>query len=395
MNRLRPKRILASARRHFRNLRYTVFHRISTTRVVIGFSQKSSNPEVFSLDLHTSVLRDVQPYFDEMGVAVNRWSISASSAIFSEPNLKVAHINSRTWQNLNSDLVKAFQSRYHRTLAKSSGYVVTHSMSFVEIFAKFSKPMLAINSTRYESPYTLKPKQIQNLNTVLQRNTLEGCLTIISNNLGDRDYLHQMTGIDTIHIPSLCAYTQSHTGGDPRWMVLSRNTDLSLKVAKNGNYIHSMKELFPQGYSYTNLARIGGVILIPYNISTMTLFELSTAGIPVRIPSDKLLLEWIGIPGVLSELSYVQVLGVQTPSHLKGTMADPNTSGFYEWWLARADWRDSTMFPNITFFDSLDELEEPTQPVDYASVAMRNMTIRNRWQLIISNFVNELNSKPF
>jgi hypothetical protein len=194
------------------------------------------------------------------------------------------------------------------------------------------------------------------LNKKLEELSESGLLSIISNNAGDRDYLKWFTGIDSKHIPSLCSYSAEHSPVFDTWLILSRNLSLGKEISQNTRNARTVEEVFPGGYSHEDFAKYAGVILVPYNISTMRLFELSTSGMPVRIPSDRLLKEWSHLPGVLSELSWVQVLDEKCPTWLKDSPADPEWSEFLDWWLKRADWKFREFFPNTSIFDSFDDL---------------------------------------
>ena len=86
----------------FKNLRSTVIHRIRTLNLYQStFQNRFLLKQIFILDLHTSVTRDVMPAIERMDVTVNRWSISGSSELFNEPNLKVKAVNSQEWRGIN------------------------------------------------------------------------------------------------------------------------------------------------------------------------------------------------------------------------------------------------------------------------------------------------------
>jgi hypothetical protein len=122
----------------------------------------------------------------------------------------------------------------------------------------------------------------------------------------------------------------------------------------------------------------------------MRLFELTTAGFPVRIPSDRLLKEWASLPGVLSELSWTQVFNVDCPEWLLESPADPKWEGFLDWWLERADWNDSFYFPNVTRFDSIEELKYPPAEFSLLDIELRNKQIKKMWDEVVSVFAKKL-----
>jgi len=101
------------------------------------------------------------------------------------------------------------------------------------------------------------------------------------------------------------------------------------------------------------------------------------------------MIEWSHLPGVLSELSWVQVHNVKTPEWLSNTPADPKWDGFYQWWLERADWNDTFFFPNISRFDSLEELNFSPPSFPDKLISRRNLMIQDLWKERFSLFMNK------
>jgi hypothetical protein len=354
--------------------------------------QRKLEKQLFALDLHTSVTRDISSSLEKSGFQLRRWSICSSSYLYREPNLKLKFINSKNWKELNPLVIKSFKEHYKYFLKQVDSFVVSYSFSLLRIFEGYEKPILAINATRYESPYTLDKTEFNNLNKLISDLDKSKLLTVVSNNLGDKDYLEYFTGVKSQYLPSLCNYIPQMRGTNGKWVVISRNIDLAKHVASFGQNMHSQYDLYPNGFSHTEFANNKGVVYIPYNISTMRLFELATAGFPIRIPTDRLLMEWIHLQGVLDELSWVQVLRSSCPTWLRDTPADPEWRNFYEWWLLRADWHNSKYFPNVKFFDHLDELAfEPEFDID---MTIRNEELRNSWSEVTDRFYGHTQKYP-
>jgi len=367
------------------DLFFTFITVLMSRRLILSF-RDFPFPTIFTLDLHTSIVRDLRESLETNQILVERFSISGSSYLFNDPNLRIPFISGKNWRMIENDKIRGFQRLFHATLDKARCFLVTYTFSFVLIFENLGKPILAVNATRYESPFTLDEDRFRDLNAKLKDLSTSGLLSVISNNAGDRDYLNWFTGIDSKHIPSLCSYSAKHAPSIETWLILCRNLDLGKKIAQYTSNARTIEEVFPRGYSHEDFAKYAGVILVPYNISTMRLFELSTSGMPVRIPSDELLRQWSCLPGVLSELSWVQVLNAECPSWLKDTPADPDWSDFLDWWLERADWKFKTFFPNVSIFDSLDELNFAPPQFTLDSVNQRNNTIRRLTDEAIKDF---------
>ena len=369
---------------------FSFLHAISTSAILRLKRKKYKKKTLMSLDLHTSVSRDMEIPLTSHGIDLDRWTISAHSYLFKEPNLRTAHIRNKNWTEIDHKTIMRFLNRYGLALNGYAGYLVTHTFSFLQIFEELQKPILAINSTRYESPYTLQRDKYYSLNQSIQRLSGVGQLTIVSNNAGDREYLTLLSGIESEYIPNLCDYAIRHNPQSFPWIIHCRDTSLANMLASQINNAVTQGSAFPNGFTHEQFSKFAGVILIPYNISTMRLFELTTAGFPVRIPSDRLLKEWATLPGVLSELSWLQVYGAECPDWLLGTPADPNWEEFLDWWLARADWNNTFYFPNVTRFDSIEELNSPPATFRMEDIELRNLLIKTKWDEAISRFAKKI-----
>ncbi|MBI1351773.1 MAG: hypothetical protein GC156_11725 [Actinomycetales bacterium] len=338
---------------------------------------------MFDLDLHISVIEDLKPALASRGVDILHWSISGHNHILRGRHRgpdPVSVVNARTWRDLNENLIDQFQDRYQRLLAACDGFIACYSPAFAELYRGLDKPILVVSATRYEAPYSSQPSQWARLNQFLADETSAGRLVLAANNRGDIDYLRWFTGVTPLYSPSLCTYTaMSWQGGHGPRVIFARDAALSATITReSGGTWKPVADVLGMPYSWAALSRCSEVLVVPYNISTMSLFELATAGVPVTVPSRQLLLEWAkSHAGVLSELSFFQVERLD-PSRLETD--DPNNfraPGFYDWWLDRADFYDETLMPNVRVISSLDELSEP-HPLREASANRRRATLTDR-----------------
>src|SRR5262249_14615217 len=86
-------------------------------------------------------------------------------------------------------------------------FIVTHTPAFALLYLPWGKPIIVVNSTRYEQPFTLDPARWRWLDAELRDGVARGRIHVVSNNQGDQTYLREHTGIDSVHLPSLCEYT--------------------------------------------------------------------------------------------------------------------------------------------------------------------------------------------
>jgi len=163
----------------------------------------------FNLDLHISVIADVKNIFETFGHEVVDWSLSGATWVFGKQRDAVDIVNEKTWMDLNPEMCERFYERYKDFLNQFDGFIVTHNSSFSLLYEKFNKPIIIINSTRYENPFTRSLDRWIWLNDYLKKGVKKNKIFIISNNKGDQRYLKFYTGLDSLHIPSLCLYTNA------------------------------------------------------------------------------------------------------------------------------------------------------------------------------------------
>lgn len=240
----------------------------------------------FNLDLHVAVIADVKDVFNKLygdQVEITSWSISGHKKMFNLGPEHVDVVNEHTWWNLDEAMVHAWHVRYDWYMLQFDFFVVTHSPAFAMLFERYGKPIIVVNSCRYNLPYcwTRKPN---NLNDALRRMVERKQLTIISNNIPDAKYIHSRAGIVTPVIPSLCDY-----------IGYKYNPTRSEAVLFGGPKF-GRRELFPQGnwlvtkpvnYSYKQIMEYKCIVHVPYDNSTMSIFEHYWAGAPLFFPTKR------------------------------------------------------------------------------------------------------------
>lgn len=358
-----------------------------------------SRPRLFNLDLHISVIADLKTELRQAGIPLTHWSLSGHNYVFrrlfriSDP---VDVVNSRTWAHLDSTLIDQFQDRYGKFLRTFDGFITCYTPAFAELFQGLDKPTLVVAATRYEAPYSHDPSQWKRLNDYIRGEVDSARLMLTANNQGDRDYLQGTLGARPRLVPSVCDYTRARWSGTADMgLIHARSTLLShhLQETLGGGWSDFSTQM-PRGYKWKDLFAYKEVLVVPYNISTMTLFELATAGVPVSVPSRRLLKEWARLyDGVLSELTWFQVRNLPVPS-LAPIWLDHSDPRFFDWWLDRADFYDAALMPNVRVFDSLDELRDSPHPFHQRPRAesnllneTRNEGLRERRSALVRDFL--------
>jgi hypothetical protein len=362
-------------------------------------STKRAN--VFNLDLHISVIQDYEKDLTEQRCRLVRFSISSHNHLVkglfptSDP---VAVVNSRTWKNLDQRLIEKFRSRYKLLLSSFDGFIVTYSPTFFELFAKEGKPILAVAATRYEAPYTDDTKKWIEFDQKLKQYVSTGSLTLVANNRGDADYIRYFTGIDVKVLPSYCGGKGLWTGESGRRVTIARDPALKGYVGNATGGLFQPIESLGSPYKWKDLISCLEVFVVPQNISTMTLFELATAGVPVVVPTreffSKLRETYFG---VLDELTFTELLGIRG-GHASDSPDNWEWEGYLDWWLDRSDFYDSNLMPNVRLANSIEDLLLSDKDVMdrrlsiESDLRMRNSRIARERQEFVSNWINTLSS---
>lgn len=357
------------------------------------WGKKDSAARFFNLDLHVAVAGDLESHLSKADAKLVRFSISRHNHLV--PNRPpvadpVAYVNQRKWRRLSPKRVRGFESRYGRFLRGFDGFVVTHTPSFVELYTNLNKPVLCVVSTRYESPYTERQEDWNRLNGLLARAVEESRLTVVANNQADADYFQFFSGGSIPVVPSLCAKETPWTGSNMRRVVVCKDPRLSKSISATTGYEEVKNLGLP--YAWSDLAGCAEVFVVPQNVSTMLLFELATAGVPVAIPSPKLFKELRRDYEVLNELTFAEMFQVRITEDLHSPV-NWESPYYLDWWLERADFYNQEIMPNVRVVQTLDELRVSDdeiltrQSFFCDQVVERNRRIEESWRGVIEDFV--------
>lgn len=332
----------------------------------------------FNLDLHISVIQDVKYILNHLfgpAFELTNLSISGHNWVFGASTPSVEIINQSTWRGITPKMIQAFQEKYDDVLRAQDAFIVTHTPVFAMIYEKYGKPILLVNSCRYEQPFCWNGDRggWLWLNNGVKRMHARGQLIAVSNNRADRDYLLLGTGVESLHIPSLCLYTNaSYAPKREAWVCYGdRNffPPSPLLVEKPA-----------QGYSWADLYSYKGIVHIPYEMSTMSLFEQYSAGIPLFLPSKQFYKSCI-LEGRMP-FGSIYARTAFAPTTLQPALTN------VDFWLDRADYYDRDNFRFVYFYDSPEDLiaklatftlSEEEIAARAAWIAMRRDAVYTAW----------------
>lgn len=339
---------------------------------------------IVNFDLHIAVNRDIRDGLDARSLDLRIYSFSSHNALVpdrrpvADPML---FVNGRNWRKMNPHRIKNFQHLYGPIIRQAAGFLATYPVSFAQLSALEAKPTMVVAATRYEAPYSLSEQGWLALNELLRAGIDDGWLTLLANNRGDADYIEAFAGIKVPVLPSLCSYTGVRWQGDTAAdrLIMCNDQRLIDSIENGTDFRFQGLRRGVQPYSYMAWERCSEVFVIPQNISTMTLFELATAGVPVAVPSAR----WINELReknfrVLDQLTFVprQKLALLSNSPVNSDWE--TDEGFLDWWLQRSDFYNVDLMPNVRVCDSVEQLMDEDLASLHAALPARTVERNDR-----------------
>ena len=299
--------------------------------------------KLFNMDLHISVIGD----FKSLGldVEVTDWCLSDHAHIMKRTKDNPSHINPTTWLDLNPQMIQEFQKTYDSFLQTFDGFIVGHPNVFAMVFEKYNKPIILINTCRYDMPFCFKRETnyIGAYHECLYRLLNKGLLYTISNNRADQLYMGKGCGIKPEYVvPSLCLYTN-----------MKYTPTKSTFLLYSGSLTHPLVSPKPSNFEWKDIGEFRGVIHFPYEAGlTMSMFEHFTAGMPMFLPSKAY---WKAHPNIQSASAY---WGSNPPSTLSEFKDD-------QYWIENSCMWDTFASPNTVIFDSIEDLIFKLETFEY------------------------------
>lgn len=322
----------------------------------------------FNLDCHISVIADLKTIFEDLGHSVTSWSISGHNWIFNRLPNSLDVINSQNWKNLDDNMCERFYQRYKDELSIYDAFICTYPPAFSMLYEKFNKPILCHIPIRYEVPFSNNKELWEKFNLFLKNNIDNKLLIPVANSMYDKKYFEFFVDRNCEYIPNLCEYTNTKWNPQRDEFLQYGFTNLNL----GSNIVH--KDSLGK-YKWEEITKFKGIILIPYNVSTMSLFEYYTSNIPLFCPSKKLMNELYTKSLVLSQLTWNQTFSLQSGSVIDCLRTnDPNDYIKFEIiseWINYSDFYNEEWLPYITYFDTFEELKDKLLNVNLFEISKK------------------------
>jgi len=395
---------------------YQVCPDFQNSDVCLWFWKSNRRPlKLFGMDHHHAVQWDIKQLLRPLGVKLDFvWLCDGrppiNEAIPSElpgfqSSLDIYRPAAET--PLSSETIQYIQQK------KYDGILTSHSLVTCYRLKQLGLPMIHMNSTRFGNDWIQDPVKHQVLVTAIQELLTQQRLRIVHNNQGDRMYFSQyfpsLSPHQDVCIPSLCEHVLRLRSKSPevpklliwdtRQVLLQQEGSPFMKemYAKlkqtHGDKVESQAILMSQTNSYLPegyLDSYTAVIHVPYNISTMSMFQQVRANIPIWVPSKRLLAKLLADTREPNEMSWtVFATGSESTASLLDHVRTPE---IIEKWLNCADFYNPDVLPLVFQFDSIEDLVERVFSTEYQSAIQRSEDVQqsNRenitfaWEQVLS-----------
>lgn len=358
------------------------------------WSSNRKSIKLFGMDHHHAVLWDVKQILRPLGVKLDFVWLSDGRPAINEaiPSEIPGFKNSLDIYRKPINEGLSAESKQWIQQKKYDGIVTSHSLVTCFRLKELGLPMIHVNSTRFGNDWIQDPQKHKVLVDSIQELFQTNRLHIVHNNLGEEHYFHQyfpsLSPCQEIWIPSLCESLLRLREKSPavpkiliwdtRQVLLKENCSPFMKELyfklkeRHGDSIDSQallmaasKAYLPEGY----LDSYSAVIHIPYNISTMSMFQQGRANIPIWVPTPRLLAKLWEDEKEPNEISWtVFVPGSQVNASTMDNVRKPEV---IQQWLQYADFYNSDILPLVYQFDSIEELVEKVLVTDYQSAIQK------------------------
>lgn len=351
----------------------------------------------FGLDHHHAVLWDAKQILRPLGIRVDfTWLCDG------RPPINEAIPSSVPSFQSSLDIYKAPADKSLDPSLKAyieekkyDGIITSHSLVTSYRLKDLGLPIYHINSTRFGNEWIQEPEKhallVKSIEDLLKKKQLR----VFHNNRGDHRYFVQFFKEQKdqhAYIPSLCESilrlrsiiptqipTQTQTPQkflvwDTRQVLLQDKSPFMTQLFKQlkqtlGESIDSQavllaetKSYLPEGY----LDKYTAVIHLPYNVSTMSIYQQTRSNIPVWVPSKRLLAQLWSSHEEPNELSWtVFAPGSEANASILDNVRDPEIAAA---WTSWADFYYPETMGCILEFDSIEELVQRITTTDYQAV---------------------------
>jgi len=278
---------------------------------------------------------------------------------------------------LDPALIPKFYEAYKNdpVMQRVDAFLCYDPPAICQLYEPFNKSMIIIAPNRYY--ITREPKdRWKTWNENLLNYASDPRNVLAANNRYDVELIRYFTGLVVEWIPSFAGYTRtSHKPSRQGFLLANRRADEEFQsfflkqfqeACKSINSslpvpeLIRIKDRYPR-YEYSDLAAHQGIVHLPYQVSTMSIFEQYRMNIPLFFPSQELLLQWTIEHWVVRERTLPPMVrdprsDTLPPHPSQRHVPSPNdnyNASAIKYWLQFADYYT---LPHITYFNSTKHL---------------------------------------
>ncbi len=374
--------------------------------------------KLFGMDHHHAVQWDIKQLLRPLGVKLDFvWLCDGRPAINEAiPSEIPGFQSSLDIYRPSPDRPLSPETKQYIQEKRYDGILTSHSLVTCFRLKELGLPMIHINSTRFGNDWIQDPHKHEVLVKGIQELLTKERLHVVHNNQGDSKYFSQyfpsVSPQQELWIPSLCESLMRLRGKSPdkhkiliwdtRQVLLQENGSPFMKEMytklkqTHGDAIESQAVLMAQSNSYLPegyLDEYAAVIHIPYNISTMSMFQQVRANIPIWVPSKELLAKLLADSREPNEMSWtVFAPGSASSASLLDHVRSPEV---IETWLKAADFYNPNVLPLVFQFNSIEELVENVLKTNYDEAIQKSessqQSIRENITFAWEQLLNHIN----
>lgn len=325
----------------------------------------------FNIDLHTSVIKDLQIIFDKLNHNIDDICMSSHAFILGKRTQTTKIVTPQNWRQLDKSMCDMFYNEYKNSLSEYDGFVCAYPPSFALLYEKFNKPIILQVPIRFEVPFQNDKKKLDYFIDFLKRGIDNKQIIPVCNSLYEKRYCEKFTKREWNLIPNICDYTGINYQGGNDFILYSITP-----IICNKDNVKTKEEYLGFNYSWQKLNNVKGIIHLPYNISTMSIFEQYTGNIPLLFPTPEFVIEL-----------YSKGLSLKQISWNDNKLIDLE-------WIKLADFYQEEWMPYITYFSSFNDLKEKVDTIDTNQISnnmkefniIRKQKIYDLWKNILNQY---------
>jgi hypothetical protein len=322
----------------------------------------------FGISQHVSGMADIAGILAAIDGrhSLDALDLSSHHWVMGRPRDRAPLLDGDGWRRvLDERAWERFYEAWRDRLDPYDAFICFYPPAFALLYRRFRKPILCQIPIRYEYPYHDNAARWSEFTDDLRAGIDEGRIVVCANNPYDAAYAARFLDRPVRFVPSLCEYTAVRWQPSERVLVYYADRRIAELEMDAGHFVHKPRAL-PRGHAWSDVARQRAIVHFPYNVSTMSIAEQFTMGVPLLFPTLDYAVRLVSEGAPL----FRQTSWVSTFKEPPGSVVippggfphghDPNAyddMAATRWWLQYADYYDESSMQGFGYFGSIEELQ--------------------------------------